>query len=222
MTAAQRTLAELAAGLLVLVGGFFAFRDHERHVGQLAQLAASTDSSITAGTQHATTLARIAQDAQQVAEQARDKARAQIVAQNVLQATTDSVVKGEADARQEAEKMVADSQATIAELRAGLDRLVHESRADSLARSRQAVADGLSIRDLVANVRADSLALAAEKGRSTALQALNGSVTKALQLAKSESPSFLARHVYVGVGYGLVLHSGIAYAGPTVSAGIRF
>jgi hypothetical protein len=132
---------------------------------------------------------RIAQEAVRVAEQARDRANAQIAAGQRLQAHTDSVAHSAQEARDRANAELSDSSASNNQLRAALGSLVSQSRADSVAAAQQHDLDQRSIMALVLVVQSDSAALHAEQQRSASLVALNASVARQVALLKSAEPS---------------------------------
>ncbi len=191
-----------AIGAILLVGGLAWWR-HD--VGQKAIQAYELRSLDSTKTKQLDSVAQRSQDAVQAASQAQaQKAQALrlVAAGEALRAKQDSTVRQSANARAEAEKMVTDSQATLAELRAGLDRLVLQSRVDSASASHQRLADSLSIRSLLQAVAAGDSASQASAAQVRALVALNATLTREVGLLKKAQPGFVSNHLGAGVGYG--------------------
>lgn len=189
LTSLQRTTYEAGAVILVLVASVSGWNLHERAIGQRDLLLHAADSTAKLAQDSVAIRSEIAQEAVNVAEQARDKATAQIAAGRRLQAHTDSLIQQVSDARAHAEQVVADSLASLADLRAGLTRLIDESRADSLARYRQAMADSLTIRALLQTLHADSVSSVATDRQVAALAALNASTVEKVKLLTQAQPS---------------------------------
>ena len=202
MTSQQRNLAEILAALVVLIGGYLGWRAHERSLGALQVVLHASDSTAKAGVAMAAKATGVAQDAVKAAQAQHTKALQQLAASEALRARTDSAAKAASEVRDAATKAAADSAATLNTLRAALERLVSDSRADSARAALQRHADSVATAGLLASARADSTALAAEQAKSRALQTEASALSKELALVKKQQPSFVAQHVGAGVGYG--------------------
>ena len=196
-----------AIGALLLIGGLAWWR-HD--VGQKAIQAYqlhSLDSTKTKQLDSVASTSRTAQEAASVAQAQKAQALRLVAAGEALRAKTDSIAKAEFNARQEAEKVVKDSAATIAELRAGLDRLILLDRADSSARLAQTLADGASRGQLTKALAASDSALQASQAQVRSLVALTETLTREVGLLKKAQPSTFGNVVRVvgwaGAGFAL-------------------
>ncbi len=219
MTAQQRNLAEILAALVVLIGGYLGWRGHERSLGALQVVLHASDSTAKAGVAMAARATGVAQDAVKAAQAQHTKALQQLAASEALRKSTEDAARAASEARDAATKAAADSAATLNTLRAALERLVSDSRADSARAALQRHADSVATAGLLASARADSTALAAEQAKSRALQTAFGAIQRELALVKQSQPGFLARHASLTVGYGATEHAGLVYAGASVVAG---
>ena len=188
-------------GVLLLVGGFLWFRASERHAGAIAVLTHQVDSTVTVQKRKALSDSLYAAQAVRDAETQKGKALALVAAGRALQSHTDSIARSAADARALAERTLADSQATVSQLRSALSELRLASLHDSDNAKQSATrADGI-IHALMGTLVQDSLALSAERSHAASLQALATSLQTEVGLLKKSQPSkFWGVVKIVGVG----------------------
>lgn len=197
----HRLYAAVIGALLLIVGLAWWRHDVSQKAIQAYQLHA-LDSTKTKQIDSVARTSRLAQDAEKAAQAAKTQALRQVAAGEALRAKQDSLVKVSANARADAEKALADSQATVATLRGDLSRLVSATRADSAAHARTLAGRDSLDRQLWRTISAGSLALTAEQRRSQSLQALTETLTKEIALVRKSQPSFVSNHLGAGVGYG--------------------
>ena len=197
----------IGAVVVAVIGGGIGFTLHERQVGALAVQLRATDSVRIVQTQSADSTRRIALQAASVAQVQKVSALKLVAAGEALRAKQDSLVKESADEREAAMKLLADSLASLGQLRSEVGRLVSRSRADSGAAATQIAADHRTIAGLLAVVSGDSLALTAEQRRSQSLQALTVTLQNEVGLLKKAQPSKIEGVLkvigYAGAGFAL-------------------
>jgi hypothetical protein len=221
VTSVQRTLAEVVAALVVLCGGYLAWRSHERTIGAIQVSTQIVRDSSKVAQKKADSLSAIAQDAEKARQAALTRANAQIAAGRALQAHTDSAAKAASEERNVATRLLTDSLATLGQYRGEVRRLVDASRADSVAAAQSALQSQRAIASLLNVVAADSVSLAAERAKSASLAALVELTKREANLLGQQQPSFLGRHASITVGYGCAVKSETASCGPAVVAGYK-
>ncbi len=194
-------------GLLLAVGGFLWFRASERHAGAIAVLTHQADSTAHVLAKQVDSTSRVALQAASQAQAQKAQALRLVAAGEALRAKQDSTMRASSAERLRATKMVADSLATLAQLRDEIGRLVRLGGRDSTSNAEQHAIDQRSIHGLLATVHADSLALTAEQRRSQSLQALTETLTREVTLLKKSQPSMFGNVVRVvgWAGAGFVL-----------------
>ena len=197
----------IGIALLVAVEVLLYWRSYERHQGAIAVILHQTDSTVTVQKRKALSDSLVAAQAVKDAEAAKGKALALVAVGKALQAHTDSVARSASAERDAAQRIAADSAASLGVLRAEIGRLVLTGRADSAAADAQRRADAVTIRGLLATTQADSTALSAEQRRSQSLQALTETYAKEITLLKKSQPSTFGNVVRVvgWAGAGFVL-----------------
>ncbi len=207
MTSAQRTIAEVVAALVVLVGGYTLWRNEVRAAAIVAFQTKAADSTAKIERDSIAIRATIAQDAAQHAQAQKVAALKQVAVSEGLRRIADSVAKTSSAERDSARRLLADSIASVGQYRAEVARLVEAGVRDSAASRASHQADEDSIRSLLATVVADSSALTAEQRRSQSLQALNETLTREVGLLKKAQPSTFGNVVRVvgwaGAGFAL-------------------
>ena len=219
LTSAERTVGEIGAALVVAVGALVGYTAHERAIGARDLLLHAADSASTVQRNAARLASNAAVEAASVAQVTKMQAMQQLAHSAALRRVADSVAHTASLERDSARRLLADSVASLGEYRSEIIRLVEAGTRDSAA-SRQS-RDGYesNTRTLVAALSADSVALRAAQTHAHALQALSDTQTREAGLLKAQQPGLLARHVALSVGYGVVDHAGVVYAGPTVAIG---
>ena len=207
MTPAQREVAYLVTILTFVVGGLLYWRHHERADAIVQFQTKAADSTAKVERDSVASTSRTAQEAASQAQAQKAQALRLVAACEALRAKQDSLVTVSANARADAEKALADSQATVATLRGDLSRLVSATRADSAAHARTLASRDSLDRQLWRTISADSLALTAEQRRSQSLQALTETLTREVGLLKKAQPSTFGNVVRVvgWAGAGFVL-----------------
>ena len=210
----------IGACVLAVIGGGIGYTLHERSVGALNEKLKNTEATAHVQLDSVASTSRTAQEAASQAQAQKLSALRLVAAGEALRAKQDSIVKESANEREAATKLLADSLASLGQLRSEVGRLVSRSRADSGAAATQIAADHRTIAGLLAVVNGDSLALTAEQRRSQSLQALTETLTREVGLLKGQKPSVFSR-CGLSVGYGSTYSAGVIHAGPSVVAGCR-
>lgn len=191
-----------AIGAILVAGGLFWWRQSERHAGAIAVLTHQNDSTIqvqvgivqqTAQKAHQDSIHQVA---------ALSAARQQVARQKADSARQDSLVRQAHDERAQALAVVADSLATVHALRDQVVRLVEGGQRDSVTAAELQRQTARTIQSLLATVEADSTALASSRAELNAVKSLADLRLRETNLLKQQQPSFVSRHVAVGVGYG--------------------
>ena len=205
MTAQQRTLAEVVVALLIVVGGYFGWRQHERAVGALNVTLHVQDSTARVERDTIQQRAQAAQEAASQAEAAKTLALRQVKASEALRAKTDSQAKASEAEHGRAIVLLHDSLATVSELRGEVGRLLAVSVADSVAHQAERLSAAQATVLLLSTLHSDSLALSAEQQHSKALQALNQTLAQEITVLKKSRPSTFGNVVrglaFAGGGY---------------------
>ena len=204
MTAQAKAILLIGLGLAIGSLGYLEYK-HIQADALLAEHLAVADSTAHAQREVADNARRIASVAESLAEAAKGRAMAQVAAGKALAAKNDSLAKVASDERQRAERLAADSTATIGDLRAEVGRLVSDGRADSARYAAQIRLDQGTISALLATVSADSLALARSKAEAQALRALSETLGREIALMRKDRPGVVGtwgpRFVGAAVGY---------------------
>lgn len=189
LDSAQRTLIEIIVGVvLFLVVGVVIIK-YERDQGALAAQLHAVDSTRVIAVQDAARALTLADQAAARASAAQTIALQQIAAGRALQAHTDSAAHVASEERDHARHLLADSLATVFQLRASLSRVLATAYADSTASARLHDADHGIIRSLEAVLMADSVQHAADQRALSASQAVTASLQRELGIVKAEQPS---------------------------------
>lgn len=206
------------AAIGIVVFGSMEYR-HIEAVGALAAQLHAVDSTRVVAVQDAATALTLADQAAAKASAAQTIALRQIAAGRALQARTDSAARAASEERDRARHLLADSLATVSQLRAIVAALDSASRVDSVASARQHAADYGSLVHLLATTAADSVQHAADQRALDALRAVTAALTAELGVAKKVQPGFLARNLGVVAGVGLTDAQGVVHAGLTLAGG---
>ena len=196
------------AGIVAVGAGVTGFIVHERQVGALNEQVKSVEAAHKQAVAHADSMLALARIATENAKDSVDAARALVAHGEALQASTRRAAAIAGSERAAAERVLADSLASVVALRGELTRLVAVSRSDSAASSAQHQADTQSIRGLLAAIQADSTAAERQRGALDAVMARALGAEREVQLLKKMRPS--------GVGSFV---RGVAYFGAGVLAG---
>ena len=210
MTAIPKMYLYLA-GAIVLVLGYVGWSVHERQVGALKVLLHVADSTHYADSTAAVRLAAIAKAASDSALALRQKAYVEVQKDRALGVKTDSVIAASANERARAERMLADSVATVAQVRAELQRVVTQGRADSTANAVQRGADQQTIRVLLLAVAADTVALQRAGDSYNALLKRTVAAEQQRDIAKRQSGSLMSRAMVGVAGFGLGVLAGRSF-----------
>lgn len=203
---------------VVAVALVLGIMQRERHAGAVAVLTKQSAAQLDTANHRADSTHRDALQATADAAKLRHQARAEVKRDSLARLVDDSIHRVSADERQRAAKLLADSLATLAQLRGQLGRLIATSRADSVSSQQERVASQRTIASLLATVAADSTAIAKGLSAYTQQLAATNVATKEVALLKSQAPSFLGRHLSLTAGYGCTVKDQAA-CGPAVVAG---
>lgn len=145
----------------------------------------------------------------------------QVAKAAALQAHTDSAAKAASEERDIATKLLADSLATVVQLRTELTKLVSTSLADATAATKQHTEDQKAIVDLTASVSSQKSAKesAIDEAHVNLKRAVDAE--KQRDIAKGLQPSFFQRHISVALGYAAISNGGKIVSGPGASVGWR-
>ena len=143
---------------VAIVGGVIAFTVQQRKIGAFNEQLRTVETERKRAVAHADSMLTIARIATENAKDSVDAARALVAHSEALQAATRRAAAVAGSERAAAERVLADSLASVVALRGELTRLVAVSRSDSAASSAQHQADTQSIRGLLAAIQADSTA----------------------------------------------------------------
>lgn len=192
MTIPLRAYLIVGAGVALLLG-YAGWAAHERSLGALQQRLAVADSVHRVdSTRAALAVVRAAQATAEAGASrqlaVREEARGRRVAQR-----TDSVVYATATARAAAERVLADSLASLAQVRAELQRLVTQSRADSAQAAAQRAQDAATIRAQLLALVADSTAMTRQSEAIDALTRRAIDAERQRDLVKSLTPGVGSR-----------------------------
>ena len=189
MTSAQRNLAEIVAALVVLVGGYVGWRSHERSVGALTVVTQAVRDSAKVTQDSLTKATQEARQDSIVREKALSAARVQLARQRADSAKQDSIVRVSANERARAERLLADSLATVQALRDQLGRLAAQSRVDSVQFAGERAASRSTTASLLSVIAADSLTIHAERTRADRAEALAALRGREADLLRKQAPS---------------------------------
>jgi hypothetical protein len=213
LTSLQRTGIEIAVGAVVLLGGYGIWRAHIRADAVNDLRTKYVQDSIKVEQDTAKARAQAALQAASDAQTAKDRALAQVTAGAKLQRRTDSLSKVASNERDAATRLLADSLATVRQLRGQLGSLVERSRADSAAQATQHAADAGSIRALLSTLASDSTALTASQKEVASLKALAASLASEVKLIRAAQPSKVGPFLKFAVTVALAVEGGRLSAG---------
>lgn len=145
-------------GIILCLAATWGVIEHERHVGERALLTKQSDSvRVTLGKQadaaQATALTALSD-----AAKLRTAAHAEVRRDSVRQVANDSAIAESANVRQRAVRDLADSSATLAQLRTDLHDNIDRAIRDSAASADAATQHRRTVAALLATLRADSTA----------------------------------------------------------------
>lgn len=208
MTSARlHQLYLIGIALLLVAGGFLWWRHDIQQKAILDFKLHAQDSTSAVRKHEADSIATVALGAASDAQAQKVKALAQVAAGVTLQHRTDSLARQASNERDAATRLLADSLASIDQLRLELGSLVGRTRADSAASAQQHTADIGSIHALLATIAADETALTASQKEVAALKALNASTAQELKLVRQSQPSTFGNVVrlagYVAGGFAV-------------------
>lgn len=194
-------------GWLLALGlgwGFVRSAQHSAVLDEQLQVAGHMSDSLTIYARQQSDSADVSR---KVANAMRVAARAEVKRDSLQRIKTDSTIRESANERQRAERLLADSLATTADLRDALGRMAVRGRSDSVAYTVQSAADQHTIHTLSTALASDSTAL--QRGVS-ALQAATKraesaeAMNKLYQQARPSTFGNLARSVgWAGVGFAV-------------------
>ena len=213
--------AYLVLAGITTAGGWLALNNaHQRTLGAEQVLRHTADSLAVIAKQVSDSTIAVAERAVHAAVAERARALAQVARSRAVQVATDSVARLAAAERDTARALLADSLATVAQLRGQVGRLIVSGVADSVAHAKDRASSKRTIADLLIAIDADTVAIrsledAVEKAIGRAVAA--GRVAK---LGKAPRNSLLSRCGAIA-GYGGVLAGGTLKAGPAVTVGCR-
>ena len=205
-TAALHRLYGILLGLVVLVGGYLFWRQHERSVGAIAVVTQAVRDSAKVVQDSLAQSVQQARSAEQVRQVALGAAQRQIARQRADSARQDSIVRVSANERQKAEAALRDSLVSAGELRTRLAALDASSRADSAAWASDRGAFQRTVGSLLAVVHADSLTIQAERQRADRAEQLAALRARETALVRKQAPSTAGTVVrdvlWAAAGYG--------------------
>ena len=210
MTAIPKVYLYLAGAILAVLG-FALYTAHERQVGALQVLLHVADSSHFADSTAAVHLAAVAKAASDSASALRQKAYVEVQKDRAIGVTTDSVVKATANERARAERVLADSLATLTQMREELQRVVVQGRADSAQHATQRATDQQTIRVLLLAVASDTVALQRAGESYNALLKRTVAAEQQRDIAKRQAGSLMSRTMVGVAGFGLGVLAGRAF-----------
>ena len=197
-------------GIVAALAGVTGFIVHERQVGALNEKVRTVEVEREAATAHADSMLALARIATENAKDSVYAARLLVAHSQALQAATRRAAALAGSERAAAERVLADSLASVVALRGELTRLVAVSRSDSAASSAQHQADTQSIRGLLAAIQADSTAADRQRGALGAVMQRALGAEREVQLLKKLRPSVIVGIVHRKGAAGAVIAAVIA------------
>lgn len=189
------------AGYLAALIAFGLYSCSERRAGRLDEQIMNLERQHRADSLVADSAIAIAQNATKEAETLRAKARAEVERDRAAQRITDSIMRESSNERSQAEQLLADSSATLGELRGEIGRLVSRGRADSVAAANKADRQRRTMGLLLDALQSDSTAI--QKG----IEATNAALKRAVSAEKEVN---------------LLQHRGGGWRGQVIAAGITY
>ena len=199
-----------SGGIVAVGAGLTTFIIHERNVGARAERLKAEAVIHKAAVAHADSMVVLARIATQEAIDSVRTAMALVEKGKALEAKTRDAARAAGDARARAEAILADSMASLVQLRGTVSELVGVGRRDSTAAAQQHAADTASITALTGSVRAYAIAITQSGAAQSALtqRALSAERQVGL-LKKGDGFSSLVKGALLftaGVGAGYLLY----------------
>lgn len=213
------TIWKVLPWVALLLMGWCALQN-AKQAGRLEQQLHVADSAHVAAVAFAAKAVAQAEEAVQKAQQDSVKAMQQVRRSEALRAATEASNAQASEARQAAERILADSAARLDGVLHALVGLVGDSRRDSVAAAQRFAQDSVSISTLTVALESAHVALTRQTEATQAAISRATGAEEMTRLLKKAKPSIFSR-CGVSAGYGATASRGVVNAGPTLLVGCR-
>lgn len=215
---AQATPVAVYVGAAV-VAGLVLYGVHERSVGAARADTKAAQAIAKAALAQSDSANKATARAVEAAEQARATARAVVAKEAAVKARSDSVARVASNERDAARRLLADSMATVQDLRGQVGRLLYVATADSIAHARELAAKDSTRQSLERALFADSVAIRGAQGAIAKAIARAEAAERLVKLAKPRA-SLLSR-CGASANYGAVWNGKSVATGPGIGIGCK-